>query len=238
MVGKNQESKRQKAEATPTRSALLDICCLLPVVLSQAAIAQAQDTAAMLSLENGALFVFHPFFVHFAIALLLFGFAVDWLGSMFEQEQAQYGGRLCFLAGVAALGLAVMSGWIEQELPRPPSVFDDAMQTVLFRHEYLGYGLFAFFLVLAVIRLRVPGRLPVLYVALGMLGVIGVVMQGYLGGELVYRYGAGVRAVQVLSEQVTSSEQKQALKRCSKACAGGQIGTAHPAVSSALNPTF
>ena len=163
-----------------------------------------------MSLEEGLLLVFHPTVVHFAVALTLFGFVMDGVGSLRGHTLAQQTGRACFLWGVVALGLAVLSGWIEQELPRPATVFDERMQTVLFQHEYLGYGLFAFFLVLAVVRLRIRGRLPVVFILLGMFGLAGLVIQGYLGGELVYRYGAGVRAVQVLSEQIDGSEQKEA----------------------------
>lgn len=173
-------------------------------------VAHAQETDAVLSLESGALFIVHPILVHFAIALLLFGFLTDWFGSLREQESTQQAGRLCFLVGVGALGLAVLSGWIEQELPRPPSIFDVQMQEVLFRHEYLGYGLFALFFVLAIIRVRIQGRLPLLFVLLAVLGSLGIILQGYLGGELVYRYGVGVRAVQVLSTQMGESGQKKA----------------------------
>jgi uncharacterized membrane protein len=166
----------------------------------------------MMSLEEGYLFIFHPIIVHFAIALTIFGVVVDWIGSLHQQASTQHIGRACFLAGVVALGLAVLSGWVEQELPRPASVFDEQMQAVLFQHEYLGYGLFAVFLVLAVVRLRIHDRLPAAFVLLAALGVVGLVIQGYLGGELVYRYGAGVRAVQVLSEQLGGNEYKEAPK--------------------------
>lgn len=161
-------------------------------------------------LEEGYVFIFHPIVVHFAIALVLFGFVADCSGSLRGQMQRQEVGRVCFLSGVVALGLAVVSGWVEQELPRPASVFDEQMQDVIFRHEYLGYGLLALFLVLAVMRLRIQGRLPVVFVLLAALGAAGIVLQGYWGGELVYRYGAGVRAVQVLSTPVLGSEQKKA----------------------------
>lgn len=163
-----------------------------------------------MSLDEGSLFIFHPVVVHFAVALTLFGFVVDWIGSLRGQAKTQDIGRRCFLAGVVALGGAVLSGWVEQQLPRPPSVFDAQMQDVLFRHEYLGYGLFALFFVLAIIRVQIQGRLPLLFVLLAILGSVGIVVQGYLGGELVYRYGVGVRAVQVLSTQVGESGQKKA----------------------------
>jgi len=165
-----------------------------------------------MALEEGLLLVFHPIVVHFAIALTLFGFVMDGVGSLRGSQPFQEIGRACFLAGVVALGAAVVSGWVEHALPRPVSVFDEQMQSVLFRHEYLGYGLFAFFLVLAVVRLRIHDRLPIVFIILGTFGVVGLIIQGYLGGELVYRYGAGVRAVHVLSEQIGESEQRKAPK--------------------------
>jgi uncharacterized membrane protein len=144
------------------------------------------------------------------MALTVFGLVLDWLGSWCQHTQWQYAGRLSFLAGVVATGLAVLSGWIEQELPRPASIFDAQIHSVLFYHEYLGYGLLGFFLILAIIRLRIHDHLPAMFVVLSALGLVGLLVQGYLGGELVYRYGAGVRAVQILSTQTAGSEQKKA----------------------------
>ena len=40
------------------------------------------------------------------------------------------------------------------------------------------------------------------------LGLIGLTIQGYWGGEMVYRYGAGVRAVQVLSEAAATQARQ------------------------------
>lgn len=205
--------KDQKSK-TPARAAFLQILpcafCLLPFDFILPLCLYAQEGSAFSSLEGGFLLVFHPIAVHFAIALTLFGFMMDWLGSVRGQIHTQQLGRTCFLAGVVALGGAVVSGWVEHTLPRPVSVFDEQMQNVFFWHEYLGYGLFALFLVLTVIRLHIQARLPTAFVLLGMLGLVGLVIQGYLGGELVYRYGAGVRAVQVLSERLEMSEQKKA----------------------------
>jgi uncharacterized membrane protein len=171
---------------------------------------QAQDDVPVPPLEAGALLTLHPIFVHFATALTIFGFGLDWLGSARRRDLWQQAGRLSFLAGVAAIGLAVVSGWIEQHLPRPASAFDDQIQHLFLYHEYLGYGLLGVFLMLAVVRLRIHTRLPIMFVILALVGLIGLVIQGYLGGEMVYRYGASVRAVQVLSEQLKNSGQKKA----------------------------
>jgi uncharacterized membrane protein len=185
--------------------------CLLVLFFSGcAARSYAQDDVPVPPLAAGMLLTFHPIFVHFAIALTIFGLALDWAGSWRRHLPWQHAGRLSFFAGVIATGLAVVSGWIEQELPRPASVFDPQIQEVLLYHEYLGYGLLGLFLILAIMRARIQGRLPAVFVALSILGLGGLTVQGYLGGELVYRYGAGVRAVQILSNQPAGSGQKKA----------------------------
>lgn len=183
---------------------------LLFSLLGWVARTYAQDHVPVPPLEEGALFIFHPITVHFAIALTCFGCVLDWLGSWRAQLVWQQAGKLCFFAGVVALGAAALSGWIEHELPRPPSVFDPQAQALLFYHEYGGYALAGFFLVLAVVRVGVSERLPLFFVVLSSVGLIGLLVQGYLGGELVYRYGAGVRAVQILSVQESERGQKQA----------------------------
>jgi len=180
------------------------------LLLGATGLTYAQDDVPVPPLRAGTFLTFHPVCVHFAIALTAFGLILDWLGSWRRHPPWQYAGRLSFLAGVVAIGPAVLSGWVEQELPRPASVFDAQMQGVLLYHEYLGYGLLGFFLALAVVRLRLPGRLPAAFVVLSALGLAGLLVQGYLGGEMVYRYGTGVRAVQVLSSRPAGGEQKKA----------------------------
>lgn len=151
----------------------------------------------------------HPIFVHFAIALSVFGIVLDCAGSTRGDLHWQQSGRLSFFAGVVATGLAVLSGWIEQQLPQPESVFDAQIQDVLFYHEYLGYALLGFFIMLVVVRLRIPHRLPMLYVIFAGLGLAGLIVEGYLGGKLVYHYGAGVHAVQALSAERKDKQEEK-----------------------------
>jgi len=206
---KSARGTRHSARGIP-HSALdsAGLCVLL--TLGWSGVACAQDAVPVPPLDAGILLTFHPICVHFATALTVFGLVLDWIGSLRGQARWQQTGRLSFFAGVVAIGLAVLSGWIEQELPRPASAFDAQIHNVLFYHEYLGYGLLGVFVVLAVARLRIHDRLPSLFVILSALGLAGLIVQGYLGGELVYRYGAGVRAVQVLSTQQAGCGQKKA----------------------------
>jgi uncharacterized membrane protein len=205
----NDQRSAAKMESTDSGLQTLQFGFSL-LLLSDTALTYAQDTVPVPPLQAGTLLTFHPICVHFAIALTVFGLGLDWVGSWYQHPQWQYAGRLSFFAGVVATGLAVLSGWIEQELPRPASIFDPQMQSVLFYHEYLGYGLLGFFLVLAIVRLRIHDHLPAMFVVLSVLGLAGLIVQGYLGGELVYRYGAGVRAVQILSNQPAVGGQKEA----------------------------
>lgn len=171
-------------------------------------------------LEPAPVFVFHPIFVHFAVALPCLALVLDWIGYWQPRAEWLWAGRFCFFAGVVALGLAVSSGWVEQLLPRPASAFDAQGESLLFYHEYGGYAALGFFVILAVIRWRLTEPPPVLLLVGMTLGVLGVLGQGYIGGELVYRYGVGVRAVQMLSEQRLEHGQKKASKE--------QSSEAHP----------
>ncbi|MGE0825649.1 MAG: DUF2231 domain-containing protein [Candidatus Binatia bacterium] len=176
-----------------------------------------QDEVPVPPLEEGALLIIHPIAVHFAIALTFFGCGADWFGHRSGQLTWQITGQRSFLAGVAALGAAVLTGWIEHELPRPSSAFDSQINNLLFYHEYGGYVLLGMFIVLAVIRVRVAPPLPLAFLVLTTVGLVGILVQGYTGGEMVYRYGAGVRAVQVLSQQQSKAEQKKASEESSEA---------------------
>ena len=185
------------------------VCCLLGAVcVLTVGFGWADDGVPVPPLDTGLIVLLHPVCVHFAIALVVFGVLLDCGGSLGGRRDWQQTGKIGFLTGVGAVGLAVLSGWIEQQLPRPGSVFDPQVGELLFYHEYGGYVLLGFFIILLVARLQIREQLPLLYIILAGLGLIGLTIQGYWGGEMVYRYGAGVRAVQVLSDtaQQTTSE--------------------------------
>lgn len=184
----------------------------LLIWLLSATVVWAQDGVPVPPLEAGWILTLHPVFVHFATALTVFGGSLDCAGSIRRHSQWQDAGRLCFLAGVIAMGLSVLSGWIEQQLPQPSSAFDSQIQELLIYHEYLGYGLLGFFVVLSVIRIQIDGRLPVFFIMLMGIGLGGLAVQGHWGGELVYRYGTAVRAVHILSNQKTDAQNTAAPK--------------------------
>ena len=98
-------------------------------------LAWGQDGAPVPALDEGWVLTLHPVFVHFATALTVFGAVLDSLGSVRQQPRWQNAGRPCFYAGVVGMGLSVLSGWIEQQLPQPNSAFDTQIQDLLIYHE-------------------------------------------------------------------------------------------------------
>ena len=150
-------------------------------------------------IDSGLILVAHPIFVHFAIGLTLTAVLLDGVGMWQGNETWQRAGRLNLLLGVGGLALAVASGWFENQLPRVQGPFEAQAHELLEYHEYLGFSLLGLFVFLLIWRWRIQGQVPVAFFALALLGVIGMVVQGYLGGEVVYRYGVRVKAVEVLS---------------------------------------
>ena len=163
-------------------------------------LALASGDAPIPPLESGLILPLHPVCVHFAVALVVCGVLLDCVGSLTGNRAWQHAGRLGLFGGVGGVGLAVLSGWLERRLPQPDGAFDAQIRDLVWYHEYGGYLLFGFFLLLAAIRWQIKDRLPAAYMVLALAGVCGLGVQGYWGGELVYRYGAGVRAVHVLTE--------------------------------------
>lgn len=185
------------------------VCCILGAsCVLTVGFGWADDGVPVPPLDAGLIVLLHPVCVHFAIALVVFGVLLDCGGSLGGRRDWQQTGKIGFLAGVGGVGLAVLSGWIEQQLPQPGSVFDPQVGELLFYHEYGGYVLLGFFIILLVARLQIREQLPLLYIILAGMGLIGLTIQGYWGGEMVYRYGAGVRAVQVLSDTAQQTTSK------------------------------
>ncbi len=149
-------------------------------------------------IDSGLVLVTHPIFVHFAIALTITAVLLDALGMWQDREMWQQAGRLNLSLGVGGLALAVVSGWFENQLPRVEGPFEDRVRELLTYHEYLGFGLLGLFVFLLIWRWWIQGPIPISFLILALLGVMGIVAQGYLGGEIVYRYGVRVKAVEVL----------------------------------------
>jgi len=137
----------------------------------------------------------HPIVVHFPIALLCASVAFDALASRWPTGGLRETSLYTLLAGVMAAGLAVVTGGMEEDLAKRAG----APESVLELHESLGQVTLVIFVVLLGLRLAMQlgwlKEVRALSLGLGAIGIVILGLTGYWGGELVYTYGIGVKAV-------------------------------------------
>lgn len=137
---------------------------------------------------------FHPRLVHFPIAFLIAG-SVLALACMLRWQRPTLAATawLLILLGWVSLFPAVLTGLIDQNsAPQDP-----AIRSLLSVHTALGFTLIAVYGLMLYERLRTPDALLApasrrRLMALALLGLALVLIDGWVGGTLVYTHGVGV----------------------------------------------
>ncbi|MCA1602453.1 MAG: DUF2231 domain-containing protein [Acidobacteria bacterium] len=134
----------------------------------------------------------HPIFVHFTIALTSASLIFDALGFWFGKASLTAAGGWT-IVGSAVMTLITLSTGLTSASRAP--VEEGEARSFLRAHMALGlifYGLLAAITFWRVSFWQSGSRVTWLYlVALGLVSLV-MTIQGYLGGELVYRYGVEV----------------------------------------------
>ena len=134
----------------------------------------------------------HPIFVHFTIALTSASLIFDALGLFFNKASLTAAGGWT-LVGSALMTLATISTGLTSSARAP--IEEGEARSFLRAHMALGLIFYGLLVAITFWRLSLwqDGR-NVSWVYLASLAVVSLVMtvQGYLGGELVYRYGVEV----------------------------------------------
>ena len=152
----------------------------------------------------------HPIFVHFTIALTSASLAFDALGFFFGKASLTAAGEWT-LVGSALMTLATLSTGLTSSTRAP--VEEGEARSFLRAHMALGFIFYG--LLVAIVFWRISlwqSGQGVSWVYLAALAFVSLVMmvQGYLGGELVYRYGVEVeQAYRELPEHDAESPKPQ-----------------------------
>ncbi|HET6892917.1 MAG TPA: DUF2231 domain-containing protein [Pyrinomonadaceae bacterium] len=149
----------------------------------------------------------HPIFVHYTIALTSASLMFDALGFFLNKPSLTAAGGWT-LVGSTAMTLMTISTGLSSSTRAP--VEEGEARSFLRAHMALGLIFFGLLVAITFWRLSLwqSGR-GVSWLYLIALAIVSLVMtvQGYLGGELVYRYGVEVeQAYRELPERDAKSE--------------------------------
>lgn len=139
----------------------------------------------------------HTVIVHFPIALLLLAGIFGTLSLFYKREFWKDLTLKCLIVGVVFAPFAVLTGILaEQNLQH-----NEAIHEILIIHKYNGFVILFLFQILLVwfwLRRKLFENKEYVAWVFGLLaGNLLILYQGYLGGEMVYTHGAGVKAMQM-----------------------------------------
>jgi len=134
----------------------------------------------------------HVLIVHFPIALLLTSVALSWASMIWKDKGFDKASWYSLLLGLVATLVAIPTGLASASaIPA-----DSAAMVAVNPHRILGIATFVVFALQAVIVWRSKAEMSVgarvALIALQVIGSLIVIVLGYFGGELVYRYGIGL----------------------------------------------
>jgi uncharacterized membrane protein len=134
----------------------------------------------------------HPIFTHFTIALTASSLVFDALGRIFHSSSLAAAGWWTIVGAVPATIGAVASGLTSR---RRLAMEEGTARQWLRAHMALGPAFFGGLLASAIWRMSVwldGAMIPWSYLLALSAVAAAMTVQGYLGGELVYRFGAEV----------------------------------------------
>ena len=143
----------------------------------------------------------HPILVHFTIALFSIAIVLDVVGVLAKKPEYHFAAWLnLLLAGIFTLA-TVAAGMTAEVYARPTVQAHWVLET----HKILAFSVLALLAILvpwrAALRGRFPRRGAILFMVLGILGVGLTAGAGYYGGEMVYKHGIAVRAIDNLARR-------------------------------------
>ena len=169
----------------------------------------------------------HPIFVHFTIALTASSFVFDALGFFLNRASLAVAGGWT-LVGSALMTLMTISTGLTSSTRAP--VEEGEARSFLRAHMALGFIFYGLLAAMTLWRLSLwQAGAGVSWLYLATMAVVSLVMtvQGYLGGELVYRYGVEVeQAYRELPERETKSAPPKPASSPPRAAVVGKDGGA------------
>jgi uncharacterized membrane protein len=130
----------------------------------------------------------HPSLVHFPLAFYPFSLATDTIGRLTGSRSLLNCGRMGIALTAGSVALAGLAGLIAQEEVNVEGPAGDMLVT----HRNLNIAFLALTTAMTVRRLR-RTRPSLRYLLVGFAGLGAALYSAYLGGNMVYEHGVGVK---------------------------------------------
>lgn len=135
----------------------------------------------------------HPIFVHFALALTVVAITLDALAFWLAKPEWHRVAKLNLFFGVAGIAAAVLAGWFDHtSIHAAAHTHAEDMSDYMEIHQWLGWTLLAGFSGLLFWRSRPAFEVSRAYLLVAALALAGILVQGHIGGQLVFLGGTGV----------------------------------------------
>lgn len=137
----------------------------------------------------------HPLLVHFPLALLLVAFALELGGQILKKDELSRAAWWNQVIGTGFLFAAVLSGLSA----RQQAELSPAAGEILDLHQQAAFAATALFSALLLWRIASRSSIPLtkkwVYLLLFAAGAGILLVVAWYGGELVYRYRAGIQPI-------------------------------------------
>ena len=144
---------------------------------------------------------YHPFVVHFPLALLTLYSFIEFLALIFKNDKLNFTANVLLTAGVAGGLAAVLTGNLAAQIflsKEFANLAQGAIETLESHENYATILLWYFCLILAVkifwtLKKTLTKGKRAFIVVFALLGLYLIIMSGYYGGKLVLDYGIGTQ---------------------------------------------
>jgi len=142
----------------------------------------------------------HPMTIHFTIGLFMTAVLFEIFGKLFSKDQLRIAGHWNLILALVSACVSVATGlWAAKSAPHNAQIHE-----MIEKHEALGITVLVIIVLMNIYNLFLKKRLnpkfESLYFALAIAGIIAISIGSYIGGEMVFRYGVGVKAIVIEEE--------------------------------------
>lgn len=144
----------------------------------------------------------HPQIVHFPIAFFILYFLFESSAIIFKKDYLEKSAVIILTAGVIFSLIAVLSGNLSAQNYNQlsPENFVKYNDQISLHEQFATITLWYFTIILFIriylsVKKKFYGRIKYIFILIGLIGCVLIYFTGIYGGELVYKFGIGIKII-------------------------------------------